>query len=98
MFRICLLLRNYLENMGTKNIKKKKIKYRSIIFKVSDKQKQIIDAYCRKNCLGTVQLFKLALREYIEKNTMQEQDIAYCPISENQLTIFDVISELEQDY
>lgn len=83
--------------MVTKNIKKKKIKNRSIIFKVSEKQKQIIDDYCRKNRLGTVQLFKLALQEYIERNAMMEQEVAYIPISENQLTIFDVISELEQE-
>lgn len=83
--------------MGIKNIKKKKVKYRSIIFKVSDKQKQMIDSYCKKNSLGTVQLFKLALREYIERNAIMEQEVAYCPISENQLTIFDVINELEQD-
>ena len=83
--------------MGIKKIKNKKIKYRSIIFKVSDKQKRVIDDYCKKNSLGTVQLFKLAVREYIEKNAIQEHEVAYSPISENQLTIFDVISELELD-
>jgi len=82
--------------MGTKNIKKKKIKYRSIFFKVTAKQKQIIDDYCKKNSLGTVQLFKLALREYIERNAIIEQLSNDCPINEKQLTIFDVISELEQ--
>ena len=82
--------------MGINNIKKKKIKYRTIIFKVTDKQKQIIDDYCKKNSLGTVQLFKLALREYIERNAMVELNSVDCSISENQLTIFDVISELEQ--
>ena len=85
-----------LEIMGNNNIKKKKIKYRSIFFKVTDKQKQIIDDYCKKNSLGTVQLFKLALREYIERNSGSEKYSNDCPISENQLTIFDVISELEQ--
>lgn len=87
----------YLENMGTKNIINKKIKSRSINFKVSNKQKQLIDAYCKKKSLGTVQLFKLAIREYIERNAIQEQNFTYCPNNENQLTIFDVISELEQD-
>lgn len=82
--------------MGINNIKKKKIRYRTIIFKVTDKQKQIIDDYCKKNSLGTVQLFKLALREYIERNTQVELNSVDCSISENQLTIFDVIGELEQ--
>ena len=86
----------YLAYMGTKNIKNKKNKNRSIIFKVSDKQKQMIDDYCKKKGLGTVHLFKLALREYIERNAIQEQYVAYSQNNENQLTIFDVISEVEK--
>jgi hypothetical protein len=81
--------------MGAKKIKKKKIKYRSILFKVTDKQKQIIDEYCKKNSLGTVQLFKLAMRDFIERNASLEQHGERYSISENQLTIFDVISEIE---
>lgn len=82
--------------MVTKKIKKKKIKYRSILFKVTDKQKKTIDDYCKKNGLGTVQLFKLALRDYIERNATLKQAADSYSLSENQLTIFDVISELEQ--
>ena len=82
--------------MGTKNIKKKKIKYRSILFKVTDKQKQIIDNYCKKNGLSTVQLFKLAMRDFIERNATFELPAGDYTLSENQLTIFDIISELEQ--
>ena len=83
--------------MGTKKVKKKKIKYRSILFKVSDKQKQVIDDYCKKNGLGTVQLFKLALRDFIERNaTIAPSEETYS-LNENQLTIFDVINEIEKD-
>jgi len=82
--------------MGTKKIKKKKIKYRSILFKVTDKQKQVIDDYCKKNGLGTVQLFKLAMRDFIERNASISQSGEAYPISENQLTIFDVINEIEE--
>ena len=82
--------------MGTKKIKKKKIKYRSILFKVTDKQKQVIDDYCKKNGLGTVQLFKLALRDFIERNATIVPNAEAYSNSENQLTIFDVISELEK--
>jgi peptide methionine sulfoxide reductase MsrA len=83
--------------MGAKKFKKKKIKYRSIIFKVTDKQKQIIDDYCKKNGLGTVQLFKLAMREFIERNASYVSDNGDYTMSENQLSIFDVISELERE-
>jgi hypothetical protein len=82
--------------MVTKKVKKKKIKYRSILFKVTDKQKHIIDEYCRKNGLSTVQLFKLAMRDFIERNATFELPDGDYTLSENQLTIFDVISELEQ--
>ena len=82
--------------MGTKKVKKKKIKYRSILFKVTDKQKQVIDDYCKKNGLGTIQLFKLAMRDFIERNASLEQHGEGYSISENQLTIFDVISEIEK--
>ena len=82
--------------MVTKKVKKKKIKYRSVVFKVTDNQKQIIDDYCRKNGLSTIQLFKLAMRDFIERNATFELPIGEFTLSENQLTIFDVISELEQ--
>jgi hypothetical protein len=81
--------------MGTKKIKKKKIKYRSILFKVTDKQKQVIDDYCKKNGLGTVQLFKLAMRDFIGRNASLIPHGESYSTSENQLTIFDVISEIE---
>lgn len=81
--------------MGTKKIKKKRVKYSSILFKVTSKQKKNIDDYCKKNSLGTVQLFKLALRDFIERNSTFESRTADNTISENQLTIFDVISEVE---
>jgi hypothetical protein len=83
--------------MGAKKIKKKKIKYRSILFKVSDKQKGMIDAYCKENGLGTVQFIKLALRDFIERNAAIGQHNAVQVSSENQLTIFDIISELEKE-
>ena len=83
--------------MGTKKIQKKKIKYRSIFFKVTDSQKKIIDDYCKKNGLGTVQLFKMAMRDFIERNATLEQQAGTYILSENQLTIFDVISELDQE-
>ena len=83
--------------MGTKKTKKKKIKYSTILFKVTSKQKKIIDDYCKNNSLGTVQLFKLALRDFIERKSTFDPLSTENTISENQLTIFDVISEVEQE-
>ena len=83
--------------MGAKKSKKKKIKYSSILFKVTSKQKKVIDDYCKKNSLGTVQLLKLALRDFIGRNTTFDAKSIDYSISENQLTIFDVISEVENE-
>ena len=83
--------------MATKNAKKKKTKYRQISFKVTDKQKSIIDDYCHMHDLGTVQLLKLALKEYLERNVSSQYGNDEMIISENQLTIFDIIRELESE-
>ena len=83
--------------MVTQKIKKKRIKYSSILFKVTSKQKKIIDDYCKKNSLGTVQLFKLALCDFIERNSSFESRTTDNSISQNQLTIFDVISDIEKE-
>ncbi len=83
--------------MATNIAKKKKIKYRPISFKVTERQKSIIDAYCQMHGLGTVQLLKLALKEYLEQHVSSHYGNDELVISENQLTIFDIIRELESD-
>lgn len=80
--------------MATKSAKKKKIKYRTISFKVTSKQKSIIDDYCQSHNLGTIQLLKLALKEYLERNVSTQYGNDELIVDENQLSIFDVIREL----
>ncbi|MDP4289906.1 MAG: hypothetical protein Q8908_02400 [Bacteroidota bacterium] len=83
--------------MRTPKIKKKKIKYRSIIFKVTDNQKKTIDEYCRKSGLGTIQFVKMALKGFMDQNpTLQSNSDDYF-LNENQLTIFDIIKETEKE-
>lgn len=83
--------------MIPKSAQKKKMKYRPISFKVTVRQKSLIDAYCRSHKLGTVQLLKLALKEYLERNMTTPFLSEELTISENQLTIFDIIKELESE-
>lgn len=80
--------------MAIKSAKKKKIKYRPISFKVTAKQKSIIDGYCHSHKLGTIQLLKLALKEYLERNVSTQYGTDELIVNENQLSIFDVIREL----
>jgi len=83
--------------MATKTAKKKKIRYRKISFKVTERQKSIIDDYCHLHDLGTIKLLKLALKEYLERNIPSQYSNDEIVISENQLTIFDIIRELDSE-
>lgn len=66
--------------------KPKKIKTKKVLFRLSLRQKKIIDKYCKAHKLTTKKLIKNALGEYMLK---------YCDlpdeeyISENQLKLFD---------
>jgi hypothetical protein len=83
--------------MATKSAKNKKMKYRPISFKITEKQKSMIDEYCHTHHLGTVQLLKLALKEYLERNISTQYSADELIVSENQLSIFDIIRELESE-
>ncbi len=83
--------------MAAKNATKKRIKYRPISFKVTTKQKLVIDKYCHSHNIGTVQLLKLALKEYLERNISMQYGPEDLFVSENQLSIFDIIEELESE-
>jgi hypothetical protein len=75
------------------NNKKKKIKYKKFAFKLSEKQKSIIDRFCRAKKISHNKMIKSAIKDYIRKfaDSLPEEDF----ISENQLTLFDVEEETE---
>ena len=67
--------------------KKKKVKFRRFEFKLSDKQRKIIDRFCHAKKTSPNKMIKTAIREYISRyaDTLPEDFI-----SENQLSLFDV--------
>lgn len=66
--------------------KRKMIRYRKISFKVSHREKLIIDRFCRANGITPNKFYKKAIREYLQNNSeMKEADF----ILENQLKLFD---------
>ena len=75
------------------NKKKKKIKYKKFAFKLSEKQKSIIDRFCRAKKVSHNKMIKSAIKDYIRKfaDSLPEEDF----ISENQLSLFDVEEEIE---
>jgi hypothetical protein len=78
---------------AAKKKKVKKIRYKKINFKLSEKQKAIIDRYCKVHKTTANKLFKKAIKEYLLRNANLEEDSYY--ISENQLQLFDFEEEYE---
>ena len=81
--------------------KVKKIKYKKVLFKLSEKQKSIIDRYCIAKRTTPNKMIKTAIKEYIMRNASLPDDEYY--ISENQLKLFDFDedsenSDLESDF
>ncbi|MCK9611851.1 MAG: hypothetical protein PHR81_10745 [Bacteroidales bacterium] len=76
-----------------KKKKKKKIKYKKFEFKLSEKQKRIIDKFCHAKKTSPNKMIKSAIKDYISKfaDSLPEEDY----ISENQLQLFDVEEDNE---
>ena len=72
---------------------KRKIKYKKFEFKLSEKQKKIIDKFCHAKKVSPNKMMKTAIRDYISKfaDSLSEEDY----ISENQLKLFDVEEDQE---
>ena len=73
--------------------KKKKIKYKKFAFKLSEKQKVIIDKFCKAKKISPNKMIKSAIRDCISKfaDSLPEEDF----ISENQLSLFEVEDDSE---
>ena len=75
--------------------KVKKIKYKKVLFKLSEKQKSIIDRYCIAKRTTPNKMIKTAIKEYIMRNASLPDDEYY--ISENQLQLFDFDDEVDNN-
>jgi hypothetical protein len=76
-----------------KKKKKRKIRYKKFEFKLSEKQKRLIDKFCRARKVSPNKMIKTAIRDYISKfaDSLPVEDY----ISENQLQLFDVEEDQE---
>jgi hypothetical protein len=75
--------------------KRKAVKYKSIAFKFTSTQKKRVDAYCRKNRVTPIRLYKKAIMLYLTNKGYGENYITVEEPPKNQLSIFDVMVELE---
>ncbi|MHC1707658.1 MAG: hypothetical protein AB9842_09065 [Bacteroidales bacterium] len=75
--------------------KVKKIKYRKVSFKLTDKQKKVIERFCRLKRTTPTRMMKAAIKDYLIRHaaSMPEEDY----ISENQLKLFDDDLELVEE-
>jgi hypothetical protein len=73
--------------------KRKSIKYKSIAFKFTSSQKKRVDAYCRKNKVTPIRLYKKAIMLYLNNNGYGENYIFSEEPHKNQMSIFDLMAE-----
>lgn len=67
----------------------KRTRYRKVAFKVTDRQKKLIERYCSAEKTTPVRLMKKSIMEYMDKHAylLPSEDASY--ISKNQLNLFD---------
>lgn len=77
--------------MAVTKRKKKKIRYKKFEFKLSDKQRNIIERFCLLKKTSPNKMIKAAIREYIGKyaDSFPEDEF----LGENQLRLFDFDEE-----
>jgi len=74
--------------------KGKKIVTKKIVFRLSLRQKHMLDRYCKAHNLSNNKLIKSAIKEYMLLHfDLPDEEI----ISKNQMNIFDIIDE-EEDF
>lgn len=74
-------------NQRKRNKKRPKIKYRKLQLKISDKQKRMLEIYCRAHKLTVNKLTRKAIKEYLERHYDIPQESI---VGENQMSIFDL--------
>ena len=70
-----------------KKPKQKKIKYKTLSIKVSEKQKNIIDKFCKVKKTSPNKFIKAAIKTYIASSQFSLVEEDY--ITENQLSLFE---------
>lgn len=69
---------------------KKKVRFKKYVFKLSFKQKELIDKFCKIHKTTPNKLIRKSVKEFLVRNVSANNDYY---ISENQLSIFDEIDD-----
>ncbi len=73
--------------------KRKSVKYKSIAFKFTSSQKKRVDAYCRKNGVTPIRLYKKAIMLHLTHNGYGDNYTIVEEPAKNQMSIFDLLVE-----
>lgn len=88
----CFQLKHTHPNSSLYMAKRKAVKYKSVAFKFTSYQKKRVEAYCRKNGVTPIRMYKKAIMLYLTNNGYGDHYTVHEP-AVNQMTIFDLISE-----
>ncbi len=75
--------------------KKKKIKYKPITFKLSDRQKKSLEAYCRRNNTTVNKYIKSAIKEALKDGRKPSYSIPQ--VSKGQMDLEDLIEQVTRE-
>jgi hypothetical protein len=75
--------------------KKKKIKYKPITFKLSDRQKKSLEAYCRRNNTTINKYIKNSIKEALKDGRKPSSSIPQ--VSKGQMDLEDLIDQVTRE-
>ena len=74
--------------LKSKKSKKKKVRYKKIVFKITDGQKEALEVLCKRQNTTPVRYLKSVIRKQTSRYRANAQPVSY--VTENQLQLFDL--------
>ncbi|TVQ89506.1 MAG: hypothetical protein EA393_06995 [Bacteroidetes bacterium] len=74
--------------LKSKKSKKKKVRYKKIVFKITDRQKEALEVLCKRQNTTPVRFLKSVIRKQTSRYRSHPQPVSY--VTENQLQLFDL--------
>lgn len=79
--------------MALRRRKRKATRFRKVEFKLTYQQKKRVDAFCNHHKTTPVNMYKKAILLYLDHNGYGQHRIHQPAISENQMSIFDIVGD-----
>jgi len=82
---------HYMRDSAAKNnkeAKKKKVKFKKIAFKISDSQKEALEAICKRQKTTPIRFLKSVIKKQTSRYKPSSTPVSY--VTENQLQLFEL--------